>query len=240
MEPSARFALKVPPASVKMEAKTIPWGAKRQISMIYGSPPDKDPSDSTALVIAHGARKSMSSRLITFFHVEMARRGFFTVKFNFPYMEARFRLTRILDPKEVLVGCYREVLGEVRSRQSPEKLVIGGLSMGAAVASHVVADNPGRSDVDGLFYLSYPIHRPGRPEELGVNHLSQISRPMLFISGTRDPKARQKHLGILFQNLDRRLVCTWSRERITLSTPARDPQSTSRDLIILRPFWKTG
>ena len=131
MEPSARFALKAPPASVKMETKTIRWGAKRQISMVYGSPPDKDPSDSTALVIAHGARKSMSSRLITFFHVEMARRGFFTVKFNFPYMEARFRLTRTLDPKKVLVGCYREVLGEVRSRQSPEKLVVGGLSMGA-------------------------------------------------------------------------------------------------------------
>ncbi len=223
-----------------METKTIPWGAKRQISMVYGSPPDKDPSDSTALVIAHGARKSMSSRLITFFHVEMARRGFFTVKFNFPYMEARFRLTRILDPKEVLVGCYREVLGEVRSRQSPEKLVIGGLSMGAAVASHVVADNPGRSDVDGLFYLSYPIHRPGRPEELGVNHLSQISRPMLFISGTRDRNARQKHLEDLVSKLGPQASLHRSREQMTLSTPARDGRSTSRDLIILRPFWKTG
>src|SRR3989454_10379876 len=72
---------------------------------------------------------------------------------------------------------------------------------GAAVASHVVADKPGRSDVDGLFYLSYPIHRPGRPEELGVNHLSQISRPMLFISGTRDPNARQKHLEDLISKL---------------------------------------
>ncbi len=169
--------------------------------MVYGSPPDKDPSDSTAVVIAHGARKSMSSPIITFFHVEMARRGFFTVKFNFPYMEARFRLTRTPDPKEVLVGCYRKILDEVRSRQSPGKLVIGGLSMGAAVASHVVADKPGRSDVDGLYYLSYPIHKPGRPEELGIKHLSQISKPMLFISGTRDPNAQQEQMEGLVSKL---------------------------------------
>lgn len=143
----------------------------------------------------------MSSPLITFFHVEMARRGFFTVKFNFPYMEAKFRLTRTPDPKNVLVGCYRKVLNEVMSHLRPEKLVIGGLSMGAAVASHAVADKPGRSDVDGLYYLSYPIHRPGRPEELGVKHLSQISKPMLFISGTRDPNARPEQVEDLVSQL---------------------------------------
>jgi len=193
--------LKVPPASISLEAKRIPWRGKRQISAVYGSSPDKNPSDSTAVVFAHGARKSMSSPLIRFFHVEMARRGFFTVKFNFPYMEIRFQLTRTPDPKEVLVGCYRRVLDEVMSRQRPEKLVIGGLSMGAAVASHVVADKPGRGDVDGLCYLSYPIHRPGRPEELGVKHLSQISKPMLFISGTRDPNARPEQMEDLVSKL---------------------------------------
>jgi predicted alpha/beta-hydrolase family hydrolase len=193
--------LKVPPASISLEAKRIPWRGKRQISAVYGSSPDKNPSDSTAVVFAHGARKSMSSPLIRFFHVEMARRGFFTVKFNFPYMETRFQLTRTPDPKEVLVGSYRRVLDEVMSRQRPEKLVIGGLSMGAAVASHVVADKPGRGDVDGLCYLSYPIHRPGRPEELGVKHLSQISKPMLFISGTRDPNARPEQMEDLVSKL---------------------------------------
>jgi predicted alpha/beta-hydrolase family hydrolase len=193
--------LKVPPVSIKLESKQIPWSGKREISAVYGSPPGKNPSDSTAIVIAHGARKSKSSSLITFFHVEMARRGFFTVKFNFPFMEPKFRLTRALDPKEVLVGCYRRVLDEVMSRQRSEKFVIGGLSMGAAVASHVVADKPGRNDVDGLYYLSYPIHRPGKPEELGVKHLSQISKPMLFISGTQDPNARPEQLQDLVSKL---------------------------------------
>jgi predicted alpha/beta-hydrolase family hydrolase len=196
--------LKAPAASVKLETKKIPWKGRREISMVYGTSPRVGATSPTALVIAHGAGKSMSSRFITFFHVEMARRGFLTVKFNFPYMEPRWRLSRTPDPKAVLVGCYRTVLDEVTSRYRPEKLVIGGLLMGAAVASHIVADKPGRSDVAGLFYFSYPIHRPGKPEELGVNHLYEISKPMMFISGTRDPNARPEQLKDLVSNLEPR------------------------------------
>jgi uncharacterized protein len=193
--------LKAPVTSVKLETKQITWTGKRPISIEYGTSPKIGSTSPTALVIAHGAGKSMSSRFITFFHVEMARRGLLTVKFNFPYMEPRWRLARTPNPKEVLVRCYRRVLDEVRSQHHPEKLIIGGLSMGAAVASHTVADKPGRSDVDGLFYFSYPIHRPGKPEELGVKHLFQISKPMLFISGTRDPNARPEQLKDLISKL---------------------------------------
>ncbi len=73
--------------------------------------------------------------------------------------------------------------------------------MGAAVASHVAADRPGRSDLDGLFYFGYPIHLPGRPEELGVKHLFQISKPMLFVSGTLDPNAQTEQLKDLISKL---------------------------------------
>jgi len=193
--------LKAPATSVKLETKKIPWAGKHQISIVYGTSPRVGATSPTALVIAHGVGKSMSSRFITFFHVEMARRGFLTVKFNFPYMEPRWRLSRTPDPKQVLVGCYRRVLDEVKSRHNPEKLIIGGLSMGAAVASHVAADKPERSDLDGLFYFGYPIHLPGRPEELGVKHLLQISIPMLFISGTRDPNAQTEQLKDLISKL---------------------------------------
>ena len=193
--------MKVPPASVKMETKTIPWGAKRQISMVYGSPPDKDPSDSTALVIAHGARKSMSSRLITFFHVEMVRRGFFTVKFNFPYMEARFRLTRTLDPKK----SPRRMLSRSpwRSQVSPKPGETGrrGIVDGSRSRIPCCRGQPWEKRCRWTVLSQLSHSRPGRPEELGVNHLSQISRPMLFISGTRDRNARQKHLEDLVSKL---------------------------------------
>ena len=232
--------MKVSPASVKLETKTIPWGAKRANQHGLRVTPDKDPSDSTTIVIAHGARKSMSSPLITFFHVEMARRGFFTVKFNFPYMEARFRLTRTPDPKEILVGCFREVLGEVRSRQSPEKLVIGGLSW--EPPSHPMLSPTSLGEAMSMDCSISAIPFTAREDQKNSESItSPRSRDPCCSSQAHETLTRDRSiLRILFQNLDRRLVCTWSRERITLSTPARDAQSTSRDLIILRPFWKTG
>jgi len=155
-------------------------------------------------------------------------------------MEAKFRLTRTPNPKEVLVECYRKVLDEVMSRQRPENLVIGGLSMGAAVASHVVADKPGRNDVDGLYYLSYPIHRPGRPEELGVKHLSQISKPMLFISGTRDPNARPDQMEDLVSKLGPKASLHTVEGTDHSFNPRMGVRSTSRGLMVPQLFWKTG
>ncbi len=39
----------------------------------------------------------------------------------------------------------------------------------------------------GLVLLSYPLHPPGRPEQLRIEHLPSIDVPVLAISGERDP-----------------------------------------------------
>jgi uncharacterized protein len=36
-------------------------------------------------------------------------------------------------------------------------------------------------------FLGYPLHPPGRPDRLRVAHLADITIPMLFVEGTRDP-----------------------------------------------------
>src|SRR4029077_3435315 len=41
--------------------------------------------------------------------------------------------------------------------------------------------------VDGLLLLSYPLHPPGKPEQLRVQHLPQLRTPALFVHGTLDP-----------------------------------------------------
>jgi uncharacterized protein len=38
-----------------------------------------------------------------------------------------------------------------------------------------------------LVLIAYPLHPPGRPEKLRVDHFPQIEVPCLFASGTRDP-----------------------------------------------------
>ncbi len=38
-----------------------------------------------------------------------------------------------------------------------------------------------------LVLISYPLHPPGKPERLRVEHLPSIAVPCLFVHGTRDP-----------------------------------------------------
>lgn len=54
----------------------------------------------------------------------------------------------------------------------------------------VAADVDGAGPVArlaGLVLVCYPLHPPGKPERLRVEHLPDLAVPCLFISGTRDP-----------------------------------------------------
>lgn len=65
--------------------------------------------------------------------------------------------------------------------------VIGGHSYGGRVASLLAAE----ASPAGLVLLSYPLHRPGKPElETRIPHWSKISCPVLLLSGESDPFAR--------------------------------------------------
>src|SRR5207249_12031081 len=62
-----------------------------ETSIVYGLP-SKIHDPSTCLIIADGAGGPMHTPFIRYFHTELAKRGFLTVRFNFPYMEARRRV----------------------------------------------------------------------------------------------------------------------------------------------------
>ena len=66
------------------------------------------------------------------------------------------------------------------------RAVIGGHSFGGRIASMVAAETAPAA----LVLLSYPLHRPGHPEELRVDHWSAIRCPVLVLSGDRDQFAR--------------------------------------------------
>jgi len=63
---------------------------------------------------------------------------------------------------------------------------VGGHSFGGRVASLFAAERA----VAALVLLSYPLHRPGRQQELRTEHWSRIGCPVLLLSGERDPFAR--------------------------------------------------
>ena len=62
----------------------------------------------------------------------------------------------------------------------------GGQSFGGRVASMAAIE----ADFGGLILFSYPLHRPGFPDQLRTEHFPQIRCPTLFMSGDRDPFAR--------------------------------------------------
>jgi predicted alpha/beta-hydrolase family hydrolase len=71
-----------------------------------------------------------------------------------------------------------------RTGIAPDRLLLGGRSMGGRMCSMVVAEGlPAR----GLVLIAYPLHPPGRPDKLRIEHLPDIRVPCLFVSGTRDP-----------------------------------------------------
>jgi predicted alpha/beta-hydrolase family hydrolase len=45
-----------------------------------------------------------------------------------------------------------------------------------------------------LLLLSYPLHPPGRPQELRAAHLPRLRTPAVFVHGTRDPFATSAEL----------------------------------------------
>jgi hypothetical protein len=61
----------------------------------------------------------------------------------------------------------------------------GGQSFGGRVASMASIE----ADFGGLVLFSYPLHRPGHPDQLRTDHWPQIRCPTLFLSGDRDPFA---------------------------------------------------
>lgn len=68
-------------------------------------------------------------------------------------------------------------------RFRPHRLLLGGRSMGGRICSMAVAEGlPAR----GLVLISYPLHPPGKPERLRVEHFGALDLPCLFVSGTRD------------------------------------------------------
>ncbi len=122
--------------------------------------------------------------------MELAGRGFFTVKFNFPYTGGLWSLLRIPIPKEATLLGYRTIIEESTERFKPASLIIGGLSLGAYAASILAAQEP-ELDTQGLLFLGYPLHNPGRPKETRQSHLYNITKPMLFVPGEWDPFARR-------------------------------------------------
>jgi len=136
-------------------------------------------------VLAHGAGAGQQSAFITDFARGLTERGIDVLTFNFLYTEQR---RRVPDRTEKLDACYRAAVIAARHHLDRSAVFIGGKSMGGRIATHLAAaDDPDALGIRGVVALGYPLHPPGKPQQLRAAHLSRIRVPMLIVQGERDP-----------------------------------------------------
>lgn len=127
---------------------------------------------------------------------------------DFPY---RLAGRSFPDKPPVLMQCVRDnVRATAESLGVPvSRIVIGGRSMGGRICSMVVADDEDPLAVAGLVLISYPLHPPGKPENLRTAHLGRITVPTLCVSGTKDSFGTPEELRAAFEAVPAKVQWSW-------------------------------
>jgi predicted alpha/beta-hydrolase family hydrolase len=168
------------------------------------NPPPSSPAASAgALLLTPGAGSSAShSSLVA---LEEALAPLPVARVDFPY---RREGRKAPDRAPKLIACIREEAAALAARTgvAPEHLVLGGRSMGGRMCSMAVAEG---LPAAGLVLISYPLHPPGRPEQLRVAHFPQLHVPCLFVSGERDTFATREELEHHVAAIPGRVTTVW-------------------------------
>jgi len=103
-------------------------------------------------------------------------------RMDFPY---RLAGRKAPDRPPVLLAAVREGAAALASRTGlpPERIALGGRSMGGRMCSMAVAEG---LRALALVLVSYPLHPPGKPDQLRIEHFPKLDLPCVFVSGTRD------------------------------------------------------
>jgi predicted alpha/beta-hydrolase family hydrolase len=146
-----------------------------------------------AVLLAHGAGSDLHAPALVAVADALAAVGIPSLRFDYPYRAAGRRAP---DRPAVLADATRAAAADLarRSGVAPERLVLGGRSMGGRVASLVVADEADPQPALGLLLLGYPLHPAGKPERRRDGHFARLDLPVCFVSGTRDALAPRAEL----------------------------------------------
>ena len=135
-----------------------------------------------ALLLTPGAGSGRNHP--TLVGIEQAVAPMPVARVDFPY---RREGRKAPDRPPKLIACIVEEAATLvaGAHVRPNRLALGGRSMGGRMCSMAVAD--GRVPKPrGLVLICYPLHPPGKPEQLRTEHLPNLDVPCLFVSGTKD------------------------------------------------------
>src|SRR5205807_159676 len=146
-----------------------------------------------AVLFAHGAGSDRNAASLVATTQALAAAGIPSLRFDFPYRAAGRKAP---DRPPVLLAAVRKAAAGLSARTGlpPERLVLGGRSMGGRYCSLAVGDPDDPLPALGLVLLGYPLHPAGRPDNLRVEHFPRLTVPVVFLSGDRDALAGKADL----------------------------------------------
>ncbi|MTD15281.1 dienelactone hydrolase [Nakamurella sp. YIM 132087] len=126
-------------------------------------------------------------------------------RLDFPYRTAGKKMP---DRPPVAVSFLREQAGAFAAELGVpgDRLLLGGRSYGGRMCSMAVAEGVPAA---GLVLLSYPLHPPGKPENLRIAHFPDITVPVLFVSGRADPFGTPDEFEHHVAAIPARVTVTW-------------------------------
>jgi predicted alpha/beta-hydrolase family hydrolase len=135
-----------------------------------------------ALLLTPGAGADRTQSALVAIDDALTEKKIVVARMDFPY---RLAGRRAPDRPPVLMQAVRDGAAALAKKANvrPTSIALGGRSMGGRICSMTVADG---LPAAALVLISYPLHPPGKPEKLRVEHFPSIEVPCLFVSGTRD------------------------------------------------------
>jgi hypothetical protein len=137
------------------------------------------------LLLTHGAGSNRNAALLVALANAFSEHDVEVLRYDLAFRQARPKgPPRPGDAARDREGLREEIL-KIREKHHPKEAWLGGQSYGGRQSSMLAAEEPGL--VDRLLLLSYPLHAPGKPEQLRTAHFSKLNTPVLFVHGSRDP-----------------------------------------------------
>jgi predicted alpha/beta-hydrolase family hydrolase len=147
-------------------------------------------SSVAGLIITPGASAGRDHSGLMAIEDAVAPLGIAVERVEFPGQAAGKRRT---DPPVVCIETVRTASFALAERLGVpvQRIAVGGRSFGGRMCSMAVADG---LEAAALVLVSYPLHPPGKPDRLRIEHFGALHLPCLFVSGRRDAFATPEEL----------------------------------------------
>lgn len=160
-----------------IESKFIATEEQGEVSSLLIRPDDAQ----WLLVLGHGASTNMRHTTLQTIAERLADVGIATFRYNFPYSERGGGR----NSNAVCQETVRSAVAAAHTAASSLSILVGGHSFSGRMSSMAAAEAP-LEHVRALVFFAFPLHPSGKPSTERAAHLSDVTIPMLFLSGTRD------------------------------------------------------